>query len=62
MITGDYLDFSFLNNLGTISKNVIYTSVKTDLVADKIEINLTNKDTKIFMNNTTENVLIEVGK
>ena len=62
MITGDYLDFSFLNNLGTISTNVIYTGIKTNLAADKIEINLTNKDTKIFMNNNTENVLIEVNK
>ena len=62
MITGDYLDFSFLNNLGTISTNVIYTGIKTNLAADKIEINLTNKDTKIFMNNNTKNVLIEVNK
>ena len=62
MITGDYLDFSFLNNLGTISTNVIYTGIKTNLAADKIEINLTNKDTKIFMNNNTKNVLIEVSK
>ena len=62
IITGDYLDFSFLNNLGTISTNVIYTGIKTNLAADKIEINLTNKDTKIFMNNNTKNVLIEVSK
>ena len=48
-ITGDYLDFSFLNNLGTISTNVIYTEGKTSLIADKIEMNLTTKDTKIFM-------------
>tara|TARA_B100000787_G_C16143749_1_gene273227 strand:+ start:445 stop:1029 length:585 start_codon:yes stop_codon:yes gene_type:complete len=61
-ITGDYLDFSFLDNLGTISTNVIYTSIKTSLVADKIEINLANKDTKIFMNDNTKNVLIEMSK
>ena len=48
-ITGEYLDFSFLKNLGTISKNVIYTGDKTNLFADKVEINLTTKDTKIFM-------------
>ena len=48
-ITGEYLDFSFLNNLGTISTNVIYTGEKTNLFADKIEMNLTTKDTKIFM-------------
>ena len=61
-ITGEYLDFSFLNNLGTVSTKVVYTSNKTNLFADKIEINLSNKDTKIFMNDNTKNVLIEVGK
>ena len=61
-ITGEYLDFSFLNNLGTVSTNVVYSSNKTNLFADKIEINLSNKDTKIFMNDNTKNVLIEVGK
>ena len=48
-ITGEYLDFSFLKDLGTISKNVIYSGDKTNLFADKVEINLTTKDTKIFM-------------
>jgi LPS export ABC transporter protein LptC len=58
-ITGEYLDFSFLNNLGIISTNVIYTGQKTNLSADKIEMNLANKDTKIFMNNSGEKVLIK---
>jgi len=49
-ITGEYLDFSFLSNLGTFTKNVIYTGEKTNLFADRVEINLTTKDTKIFMN------------
>ena len=59
-ITGEYLDFSFLTNLGIFTKNVIYTGEKTNLFADKIEMNLTTKDTKIFMNNIGEKVLIEV--
>ena len=58
-ITGEYLDFSFLNNLGTISTNVIYNGEKTFLYADKIEMNLTTKDTKIFMNDNSKKVLIE---
>ncbi|MDB9767065.1 LPS export ABC transporter periplasmic protein LptC [Candidatus Pelagibacter sp.] len=58
-IIGKYLDFSFLNNLGTFTKNVIYTGEKTNLFADKIEMNLTTKDTKIFMNDTEKKVLIE---
>ena len=58
-ITGEYLDFSFLTNLGIFTTNIIYTGEKTNLFADKIEMNLTTKDTKIFMNNTGEKVLIE---
>ena len=48
-ITGEYLDFSFLTNLGIFTTNVIYNGEKTNLFADKIEMNLTTKDTKIFM-------------
>tara|TARA_B100000787_G_scaffold149985_1_gene122226 strand:+ start:353 stop:937 length:585 start_codon:yes stop_codon:yes gene_type:complete len=61
-ITGEYLDFSFLNNLGTISNNVIYNGDKTNLFADKIEMNLTTKDTKIFMDDSSKKVLIEGTK
>jgi LPS export ABC transporter protein LptC len=61
-ITGEYLDFSFLSNLGTFTKNVIYNGEKTNLFADKIEINLTTKDTKIFMNDNERKVLIEGTK
>ena len=61
-ITGEYLDFSFLNNLGTFTENVVYIGEKTNLFADKIEINLTTKDTKIFMNDTEKKVLIEGTK
>ena len=49
-ITGEYLDFSFLTDLGIFTTNVIYTGEKTNLFADKMEMNLTTKDTKIFMN------------
>ena len=48
-ITGEYLDFSFLTNLGIFTTNVIYNGEKTNLFADKIEMNLTTKDMKIFM-------------
>lgn len=58
-ITGEYLDFSFLSNLGTFTTNVFYTGEKTNLFADKIEMNLDTKDTKIFMNDTRKKVLIE---
>ena len=58
-ITGEYLDFSFLSNLGTISTDVIYTNNKTRLVADRVEMNISTKDTKIFMNDNNKKVLIE---
>ena len=61
-ITGEYLDFSFLNNLGTFTENVVYNGEKTNLFADKIEIHLTTQDTKIFMNDTGKKVLIEGTK
>ena len=61
-ITGKYLDFSFLSNLGTFTENVVYTGEKTNLFADKIKMNLTTKDTKIFMNDTGKKVLIEGTK
>ena len=61
-ITGEYLDFSFLNNLGTMSVNVIYNGNKNNLFADRIEMDLSTKDTKIFMNDTKKQVLIEGTK
>ena len=61
-ITGDYLDFSFLSSLGTISTDVIYTGDNMNLFADKIEINLITKDTKIFMHDNTKKVLVEGTK
>ena len=61
-ITGEYLDFSFLNNLGIMTTNVIYSGDKTNLYADKVEMNLTTKDTKIFMNDANKQVLIKGNK
>ena len=61
-ITGENLDFSFLSNLGTFTENVFYTGEKTNLFADKIEMNLATKDTKIFMNDAGKKVLIEGTK
>ena len=58
-ITSEYLDFSFLRNLGTISVDVIYVGNKTKLFADRLEMNITTKDTKIFMNDNIKKVLIK---
>lgn len=56
--TGEYLDFSFQDNLATMSDNVVYTSQETKLKADMIEIDIISKDTKIFMNEVGKKVII----
>ena len=61
-ITAEYLDFSFIRNLGTISIDVIYVGNKTKLFADRVEMNITTKDTKVFMNDSIKKVLIEGKK
>ena len=61
-ITGEYLNFSFLNNLGIFTTNVVYIGNKINLLADKIEMNLATNDIKIFMDNIEKKVLIEGTK
>ena len=58
-ITGEYLNFSFVNNIGVFSTNIIYTGNKTKMFADKIEIDLITNNTKIFMIDNSKKVLIE---
>ncbi len=48
-IEGEYLDFSINRNSMLISKDVIYNDKDNILKADAMEINLSTKDTKIFM-------------
>ncbi|MDB3997427.1 LPS export ABC transporter periplasmic protein LptC [Candidatus Pelagibacter sp.] len=56
IITGDYLDFSMMKNLLIISRNVVYKNLENTIKADVIELDTTTKDTKIFMNNSNEQV------
>ena len=58
-ITGELLDFSFVNNIGIFSTNIVYDGSKTKMFADKIEVNLTNNDIKIFMLDQSKKVIIE---
>ena len=58
IITGDYLDFSMMKNLLTISRNVVYKNLENTMKADVIELDTTTKDTKIFMYNSNEQVNI----
>ena len=58
-ITGELLDFSFLNNIGTFSTNIVYVGNKTKMFADEMEVNLLNNDTKIFMLDRSKEVIIK---
>ena len=58
-ITGEYLDFSMQRNTMIISRDVIYNNLENILKADVIEININNKDTKIFMHKNNEKVNIK---
>jgi len=54
----DNLDLLFKKNLATLSNNIIYKNLNTKLKADKMEINLITKNSKIFMNNNSDSVKI----
>ena len=57
-ITSEKLDLMFEKNIAIIFDNVIYKNLNTQLEADKIEINLMTKSSKIFMNKKSEKVKI----
>jgi hypothetical protein len=59
IITGDYLDFSMIKNLLTISRNVVYKNLENTMRADVIELDTTTKDTKIFMYNSNQKVNVK---
>ena len=52
------LDLFFESNLASLSKNIIYKSLNTELRADKIEIDLITKNSKIFMDEKTKKVKV----
>ncbi len=58
-LIGNYLDFSMMNNLLIMSKNVVYTNPDNILKADVVELNTITKDTKIFMHNSNEKVEVK---
>ena len=45
------MDLSFKNNFVWVYNNIVYKSSTNQLFADKLEIDLLSKDSKIFMNN-----------
>ena len=58
VIKANNFDLNFEKNLGIISNNIIYKNLNTQLEADKIEIDLITKNSKIFMNKKTKQIKI----
>ena len=56
--TSENLDISFNNNLASMYNNIIYNKPGTNLKADRLEIDLITKNSKIFMDNKTEKIQI----
>ena len=56
--TSENLDISFNNNKAAMYKNIVYNKPGTQLTADRLEIDLITKNTKIFMDNKSEKIKI----
>ena len=57
-LKSEFLDLSFENNLVSIYDNVRYLSGISSLKADKAEIDILNKNTKIFMEDPDKKIQI----
>ena len=57
-LNGENLDLSFQNNLMLMYNNIIYQNLDTKLLADKLEIDLITKDSKIIMNDKKSKIKI----
>ena len=58
-LKSEFLDLSFENNLVSVYDNVRYLSGISSLRADKAEIDILNRKTKIFMENPNKKVQID---
>ena len=59
-INSDNIDLSFKENFAWVYNNIVYKSLANQLFADKLEIDLLTKDSKIFMYDNKK--LIIIGK
>ena len=57
-LNGENLDLSFQNNLLLMYNDIIYQNSDTKLLADKLEIDLITKDSKIIMNDKKSKIKI----
>ena len=58
-ITGEYLDFSINRSTMIMSKKIVYSNLNDTIEDDVKEINIKNKDTKIFMYNKNNKVSLK---
>ena len=56
--TSENLDISFKSNKASMYKNIVYNKPGTQLTADRLEIDLITKNTKIFMDKKSEKIKI----
>ena len=56
--TSQNLDISFNDNVASMYNNIVYNKPGTNLKADRLEIDLITKNSKIFMDNKTEKIKI----
>ena len=61
-ITGEYLDFSLIDNRMILSRNIVFTNLENILKGDVIEMDIETKDTKIFMYEKEKKVNIKNKK
>ena len=61
-LNGENLDLSFQNNLLLMYNDIIYQNSDTKLLADKLEIDLITKDSKIIMNDKKSKIKIITKK
>ena len=52
----EYLDLLFNKNIAILHQNIVYKSLETNLLADRLEIDLITKNSKISMKNEKEKI------
>ena len=57
-IVSENIYLSFENNLVSISNNIIYKNLNSEMNADEIVMNLITKEIKIFMHNNDDKIQI----
>ena len=58
----EYLDLLFNKNIAILHQNIVYKSLETNLFADRLEIDLITKNSKISMKNEREKIEIVYKK